>query len=35
MFPDDALDRAVEAFHDALARHLDNAAASWSRARDR
>lgn len=34
MFPAGALDRAVEAFHDALARHLDNAAASWSRARD-
>ncbi|MGH8964770.1 MAG: hypothetical protein ACRDXB_05505 [Actinomycetes bacterium] len=33
-FPDDALDRAVEAFHDALATHLDDAAASWSRVRD-
>jgi hypothetical protein len=31
-FPDDTLDRAVEAFHDALATHLDHAAASWSRA---
>jgi hypothetical protein len=34
MFPDDAVERAVAAFYDALATHLDHAAATCSRVRD-